>query len=94
MAPELCEERSYDNKVDVWAIGVITFVLLTGSAPFSGRSKQEIYSSIINAEPAYAKMKKVSNAAKDFIKACLMKSANERPSMADLLEMNWFKLQR
>ena len=44
MAPELCEERSYDNKVDVWAVGVITFVLLTGSAPFSGRSKPEIYS--------------------------------------------------
>ena len=67
MSPELCEERSYDNKVDVWAVGVITFVLLTGSAPFSGRSKAEIYSQIINSEPAYGKMKKVSQSAKDFI---------------------------
>lgn len=39
-------------------------------------------------------MKKVSNNAKDFIKACLMKKPEERPSMADLLQMNWFKLQR
>ena len=94
MSPELCEERSYDNKVDVWAVGVITFVLLTGSAPFSGRSKQEIYSQIINSEPAYSKMKKVSQSAKEFIQACLKKSSDERPTMAELLDMNWFKLQR
>jgi len=36
MAPELCQEKSYDNKVDVWAVGVILYVLMTGSAPFSG----------------------------------------------------------
>lgn len=46
MAPELCREDKYDNKVDVWAIGVISFVLLTGTPPFydkSGRGKQGIY---------------------------------------------------
>lgn len=43
MAPELCNETQYDNKVDVWATGIITFALLTGTAPFSGRNKQEIY---------------------------------------------------
>jgi serine/threonine protein kinase len=36
MAPELCNEVEYDNKVDVWATGVITYVLLTGAAPFGG----------------------------------------------------------
>ena len=39
-------------------------------------------------------MKKVSNNAKEFIKACLRKAPEERPTMAELLEMNWFKLQR
>ena len=39
-------------------------------------------------------MKKVSNNAKEFIKACLKKSPDDRPSMSELLEMNWFKLQR
>lgn len=36
MAPELCERRSYDKKVDVWAMGVITYILLSGSPPFYG----------------------------------------------------------
>lgn len=40
MAPELTQEKSYDNKVDVWAVGVILYVLMTGSAPFSGSTKQ------------------------------------------------------
>ena len=38
MAPELCEQVAYDNKVDVWAVGVITFILLTGYPPFYDRS--------------------------------------------------------
>ena len=29
MAPEIFTEDSYDNKVDVWALGVITFIILT-----------------------------------------------------------------
>ena len=36
MAPELTKEVEYDNKVDVWATGVITFALLTGTIPFAG----------------------------------------------------------
>jgi len=34
MAPELCKEEAYDNKVDVWAVGCILFVLLSGMPPF------------------------------------------------------------
>ena len=43
MAPELCNEVEYDNKVDVWATGVITYVLLSGTAPFTGQTKEKIY---------------------------------------------------
>ena len=39
-------------------------------------------------------MKKVSNNAKEFIKACLKKNPEERPTVSELLDMNWFKLQR
>ena len=60
MAPELCKEIDYDNKVDVWATGVITYALLTGAAPFSGRTKAEIYDQVINKEPNYRRLQRAS----------------------------------
>lgn len=43
MAPEIVKNIKYDMKVDIWSLGIITYILLTGSAPFSGKSKEEIY---------------------------------------------------
>ena len=63
MAPELCNETQYDNKVDVWATGIITFALLTGTAPFSGRTKQEIYNSVNTREPDYNRLRNASPTA-------------------------------
>lgn len=34
MAPEFFSRRSYSSKVDIWAIGVITYLMLTGCLPF------------------------------------------------------------
>ena len=33
-APEIAKQEQYDEKVDVWAVGVITHILLTGCPPF------------------------------------------------------------
>ena len=37
MAPELVMDKAYDFKVDCWATGVITYILLTGAPPFYPR---------------------------------------------------------
>ena len=34
MAPELVKKEVYNEKVDVWAIGCITYLLLSGYTPF------------------------------------------------------------
>lgn len=34
MSPELCQHRSYDHRVDVWAVGIITYILMSGAPPF------------------------------------------------------------
>ena len=39
MAPELVKKESYDSKVDIWACGVVVYLLVTGKTPFMGTSK-------------------------------------------------------
>jgi calcium-dependent protein kinase len=41
MAPEVLQHH-YNEKVDIWAVGVITFMLLSGKAPFCGQDDDEI----------------------------------------------------
>jgi serine/threonine protein kinase len=36
LAPEQVNETPYDNKVDLWAVGVLTHELLLGKTPFTG----------------------------------------------------------
>jgi calcium-dependent protein kinase len=42
MAPEIIKGHRYNEKADIWAIGVITYMLLSGRNPFPGKNKQDI----------------------------------------------------
>lgn len=43
MAPELyTKEENYNEKVDIWSLGVITYMLLSGQTPFHGDTKAKI----------------------------------------------------
>jgi len=41
MAPEVIN-KYYNMKCDVWSLGIMLFVLLSGNAPFAGSSHEEI----------------------------------------------------
>jgi serine/threonine protein kinase len=50
MAPEIVQKKEYRGEpADVWALGVLTFVTLTGIFPFRGATDQELYRKINNA---------------------------------------------
>ncbi len=40
MAPEIIQNKIYNEKVDIWSIGVITYMLLTKRNPFPGITKK------------------------------------------------------
>lgn len=46
MAPEIIANQKYDAKVDIWSLGVVTYILLSGRPPFKGKSRAEIFESI------------------------------------------------
>jgi serine/threonine protein kinase len=43
MAPEIIKQLSYDSSVDIWALGVLCYIMLSGKPPFKGSSKDEIF---------------------------------------------------
>lgn len=47
VAPEVFKDR-YDEKVDVWSLGIILYIMLTGVPPINGKNTNEILFKVKN----------------------------------------------
>lgn len=97
MAPEIISQQVYDDKVDVWALGVIAFCILTSQYPFDGQSKDQIYRKIIdpNFEPNFNHLDRYWQSGalvKDFIKCALTKDPSKRLNIKQLLQHEWLSI--
>lgn len=92
VSPEVLKGE-YDQKCDVWSIGVLAYIMLSGEPPFKGDSNNEIFEKIMTQELKFnkEKWKKVSDEAKDFIKQCMVKRPEQRFKAAKAIEHPWFK---
>ena len=92
MAPEMLG-GAYDEKVDVWAAGVLLYVLLTGRHPFRGPSQSATEARIKEASPALdgPPLDDASPAAVDLVRALLSPTADQRPSAKQALRHAWLR---
>lgn len=81
----------YDSKCDIWSLGVITYILLTGKMPFHGATFKETFKKITTNSWEYPAGFKstVSSSAVDFINSCLTLDPIKRPSAKVLLNHPW-----
>ena len=42
MSPEMVQGKPYDYKIDIWALGILLFELISAKAPFKGNSPEEV----------------------------------------------------
>mmetsp|Transcript_1871 Transcript_1871/g.4178 ORF Transcript_1871/g.4178 Transcript_1871/m.4178 type:complete len:588 (+) Transcript_1871:24-1787(+) len=95
MSPEVLAGKPYGLGVDVWACGVMVFMLLCGKPPFYSRkhpkSETATFEAIQAAKLSFMSLAWAprSDACKDFIKCLLTKDLDKRATAQDALEHPW-----
>eukprot|EP01016_Furgasonia_blochmanni_P007864 TRINITY_DN13157_c0_g1_i1.p1 TRINITY_DN13157_c0_g1~~TRINITY_DN13157_c0_g1_i1.p1 ORF type:complete len:501 (+),score=92.62 TRINITY_DN13157_c0_g1_i1:154-1656(+) len=91
VAPEIFNGR-YDEKCDMWSLGVLLFVVLSGYVPFEGESDVELMKNIRHGVFFFDDMvwDNISNDAKDLITKLLVVNPKRRISAAEAMEHPWF----
>ena len=94
VAPEVLQGKPYDKSVDLWSIGIITFLLLCGYMPFDDKhSEREIARQTIQDPVPYENKiwSKLSPEAKTFVDGLLQKKPEKRYTIKEVLEHPWIK---
>ena len=92
MAPEVFA-RNYTRACDLWSIGVITFILLSGNVPFDGETDQEVFAAVQNGYFDFKapEWNNISKKAKGFITQLLEKDPSARMTATQAMEHPWLK---
>uniref|UniRef100_A0A4W6FAA1 non-specific serine/threonine protein kinase n=1 Tax=Lates calcarifer TaxID=8187 RepID=A0A4W6FAA1_LATCA len=93
VAPEIIAETGYGLKVDIWAAGVITYILLCGFPPFRGSSDDQevLFDQILMGQLEFPLpyWDNVSETAKELIRSMLEVEVDQRYSALQVLEHPW-----
>ncbi|CAM5087311.1 unnamed protein product [Natator depressus] len=91
VAPEIVNYEPLGLAADMWSIGVITYILLSGASPFLGETKQETLANItaVNYEFDEEFFSHTSDLAKDFIRKLLVKDTRKRLTIQEALTHPW-----
>lgn len=91
VSPDVLSGRGYTNKCDIWSLGVIAWMLLSGYPPFHG-DERILMSKIRAGQPDWShkqRWKLVSEQAADFVKKLLTFNPQDRPSARAALQHPW-----
>ncbi|XP_036431946.1 death-associated protein kinase 2 isoform X1 [Colossoma macropomum] len=93
VSPEIVNYEPLGLASDMWSIGVITYILLSGASPFLGESKQETMANIsaVNYEFDEEFFGSTSELAKNFIRQLLTKDTRKRLTIEGALNHPWIK---
>jgi len=91
VAPEVLLTTGYDKEVDLWSIGVITYILLCGFPPFYDECLNNLFEEIMAARYEFPEeyWGHISDEAKDFVSKLLVANPMKRMTATQALKHPW-----
>ncbi|WCJ43801.1 Calcium-dependent protein kinase family protein [Euphorbia peplus] len=91
VAPEVVMGREYNEKADVWSVGVVLYVMLAGIPPFYGDTVEEIFEAVIRGNLRFPPrvFRSVSPAVKDLLRKMICRDVSRRFSAEQALRHPW-----
>ncbi|KAF2218052.1 hypothetical protein CERZMDRAFT_119600 [Cercospora zeae-maydis SCOH1-5] len=95
LAPEILEKgKGHDEKVDLWAIGVIAYTLAVGKAPFHASTKEEIYKKLKSGTYTWPELSATTNQSADLrdLVSSILVEEQQRPNPDAIVSHKFFKI--
>uniref|UniRef100_A0A094ZRP8 Calcium/calmodulin-dependent protein kinase type IV n=1 Tax=Schistosoma haematobium TaxID=6185 RepID=A0A094ZRP8_SCHHA len=91
-APELLLSRCYDKAIDLWALGILLYIMLCGDDPYKSKSGSDLYRAILHCDIEFESpsWKSISLDAQDVVKRLLLVDPKLRIITPHLLNHPWF----
>ncbi|KAG5186473.1 putative serine/threonine kinase-like protein [Tribonema minus] len=88
VAPELLAKRPYDSKCDIWSLGIMLYVMLSGRFPYDSDDDEETAHMILDDQFTFP-ASIVDGNAKNLISQMLQKRPESRPTMIQVAAHQW-----
>ena len=89
LPPEMFLKTGYDKSIDVYALGVLLFEMLTGTTPFWSDKIKEIFRNIVRGSLFFPKF--LSKNATEIIRIMMNRDPNKRPSLEKIKNHQFFE---
>merc|ERR1712032_1312925 len=93
LAPEVIKQEEYGREIDVWSVGVVCYVILSGSLPFFHNVLHKLYRQIVERDLSFPEQAwtSVSEGAQDFILRLLQVRPGDRLTAEQSLSHPWHR---
>ena len=86
LSPELCEEKPYNHKSDIWSLGCVLYELCTFKHPFEAKNQGSLIMKIVKGQ-YYPIASNYSKDLHELVRLLLLKDYKKRPGIAEILNM-------
>merc|ERR1711865_47593 len=93
LAPEVIKQEEYGREIDIWSVGVVCYVVLSGSLPFFHNVLHKLYRQIVERDLSFPEQawRSVAKGAQDFILRLLQVRPGERLTSEQALNHPWLR---